>query len=418
MGNTPKNYTSISSCMLCNSKDLTKIFSVRNVFLTGYFPLIDENDPINTPVSITKCSACNNVQAKELVKPELMFKNYWYRSSTTKTMRSHLEDIVKKNYKSDGFLLDIGSNDGTLLEIAENKGMKAYGVEPSDAIKDAPKRFRERTVNSFFGSEECENFFKNKGLKFDLITAISMFYDISDPLKFLNKATDLLKHNGLMLIEVNYAKSFFERKNVDMLGQEHLIYYFIETFSKLTSKAGLFINDAYLTDMNGGNITFLLSKKGHQSERYLYLAQQEKLWLQNFDFQNFEKVVTREFDKFKEKVISISNTSVIKILGASTRGAMIIQMLGLDNNTITSAVDLQKNKVGRRIPGTDIEIEFDADHNEPDYYLVMPYQFKTEIINRYTGFMKRGGGLLFYRPEQELVSYNNKTKEIVHTPII
>ncbi len=413
-----KNYKKITSCMLCNSKDLEKVFSLSNVFLTGYFPLKNENDPINTPVSIVRCKICNNVQAQELVNPELMFKNYWYRSSTTKTMKNHLEDIVDKNIIPGGLLLDIGSNDGTLLEIAEEKGMKAIGVEPSDAIKDTPEHLKEKVINSFFGSNECDLFLKNKGFKFDLITAISMFYDISEPLKFIEKTSDLLNDNGSILIEVNYAKSFFERKNVDMLGQEHLIYYFIDTFSKLINKTSLNVNDAYLTDMNGGNITFLISFRTHQSERYLKLIDEEKLWLKNFDFKSFEKIVNQGFDTFKEKVISISSSNVIKILGASTRGALIIQMLGLDNETISSAVDLQTNKVGRRIPGTKIDIEFDGDHDKPNYYLVMPYQFRKEIIARYTDFMKRGGCLLFYRPNQEIISYDKKAKKIIYTPII
>ena len=169
-------------------------------------------------------------------------------------------------------LLDIGSNDGTLLDIAEQKGMEVWGVEPSDALKDAPFNIKEKTVNTFFGSSECDQFFQKKKVKFDVITAISMFYDVAEPLKFIEKARDLLTPDGLILIEVNYAKSFFERQNVDMLGQEHLIYYFIETFDDLISKANLFINDAYLTDMNGGNITFTISRMDKKSRKYLSLS--------------------------------------------------------------------------------------------------------------------------------------------------
>ena len=140
--------------------------------------------------------------------------------------------------------------------------------------------------------------------------------------------------------------------------------------------------------------------------------------VENFDFDGFEATVMQGFNKFKEKLIQISKTQSVKVLGASTRGAMIIQMLGLNTDIIDSAVDLQKNKVGRRIPGTDIEIEFDADHTAPDYYLVMPYQFRDEIIVRYTNFMKNGGGLLFYRPVQEVISYDNSAKVLKYSPIV
>jgi len=413
-----KNYKNITSCLICNSTSLIKLFSVDEVCLTGYFPIKNENDPIKTPVSLMRCSSCNNIQAQELVNPDLMFRDYWYRSSTTETMKSHLKDIVERIFKPDGVILDIGSNDGTLLDIAEQKGMKVWGIEPSDAIKDAPLNIFEKTVNTFFGSIDCDQFFQQKKIKFDVITAISMFYDVAEPLKFIEKARDLLTPDGLMLIEVNYAKSFFERQNVDMLGQEHLIYYFIETFSDLISQSSLYINDAYLTDMNGGNITFTISQIDKKSERYQFLANEEKSWMSNFDFENFEEIVRNRFLKFKEKLISLSESNTIKVLGASTRGAMIIQMLGLDSRVLTTAVDLQRNKVGRRIPGTDIVIEFDDEHDVPDYYLVMPYQFRTEIINRYLDFMKSGGGLLFYRPSQEIITYDNVSKKIKHTPII
>ena len=413
-----ENYQNITSCLLCRSINLKRIFSVDNVCLTGYFPLKNENNPIKTPVGLVRCTSCNNVQAQELVDPNLMFRDYWYRSSTTETMRDHLKNIVEKIIKPGGVILDIGSNDGTLLDIAEQKGMEVWGVEPSNALKDAPFNIKQKTVNTFFGSIESDRFFRKTEVKFDVITAISMFYDVAEPLKFIEKARDLLTPDGLMLIEVNYAKSFFERQNVDMLGQEHLIYYFIETFDDLISQADLFINDAYLTDMNGGNITFTISRVDKKSERYQVLANEEKSWMSNFNFENFEEIVRNGFDKFKEKVISLSKSNTIKVLGASTRGAMIIQMLRLDSRVITTAVDLQRNKAGRRISGTDIVIEFDGEHDAPDYYLVMPYQFRTEIISRYLDFMKSGGGLLFYRPTQEVIAYDNETNKIKYTPII
>jgi len=412
-----ENYQNITSCFLCCSTNLKKIFSVDEVCLTGYFPLKNENDPIKTPVTLVRCISCNNVQAQELVEPNLMFRDYWYRSSTTGTMKDHLKDIVERIIKPGGVLLDIGSNDGTLLNIAEQEGMEVWGVEPSDALKDAPFNIREKTVNTFFGSTESDHFFQKTEVKFDVITAISMFYDVPEPLKFIEKARDLLTPEGLILIEVNYAKSFFERQNVDMLGQEHLIYYFIETFADLISKANLFVNDAYLTDMNGGNITFTISREDKKSNRYHVLANEEKTWMKTFNFKKFEKVVKNGFDKFQEKLISLSESNTIKVLGASTRGALIIQMLDIDSKIINSAVDLQRNKVGRRIPGTDILIEFDGEHDAPDYYLVMPYQFRNEIISRYIDFMKNGGGLLFYRPTQEVITYDNVSKKIKYTPI-
>ena len=95
-----------------------------------------------------------------------------------------------------------------------------------------------------------------------------MFYDVPEPLSFIEKLRQLLTPEGVIVIEVNYAKSFFERQNVDMLGPEQLIYSFIKTFSNLVNSAGLNVNDAYLTDMNGGNITFTISRSTNETDRY------------------------------------------------------------------------------------------------------------------------------------------------------
>ena len=102
----------------------------------------------------------------------------------------------------------------------------------------------------------------------------------------------------------------------------------------------------------------------------------------------------------------------IKILGASTRGSLITQMLGLDNKIITSAVDLKINKKGRLIPGNNILIEHDPEHLLPNSYLVMPYQFKKEIISRYHIFLIKGGELIFYRHTFSIIKYNKKINKI------
>ena len=87
-------------------------------------------------------------------------------------------------------------------------------------------------------------------------------------------------------------------------------------------------------------------------------------------------------------------------------------MISLNNQIIISAVDLQLNKKGRLIPGTNIAIEYDPEHDIPDCYLVMPYQFKSEIINRYISFIKNGGELIFYRPNFSIISYNNQEEQV------
>jgi SAM-dependent methyltransferase len=407
-----RQYTTIDSCVICEATSLDTIYHAGNMCLTGYFPLSDEPNTLATPITLCICKQCSNIQMREKVNPELMFRDYWYRSSTTNTMKSHLSDLIKPHIKKENFLLDIGCNDGSLMAMAKDFGMNVFGVDPSNAIKDAPVELKDKIINDFFNNEVAELYIK-KNIRFDLITAVSMFYDVPEPVNFLNSISSILNKEGKVLIEVNYAKYFFERKNIDMLGQEHLIYYSIASFEKILDQTDMFLNDAYLTEMNGGNITFILSKNNITFDRLVKLKNEERIWFETYNFYKFQTIVDSEFSNFRNYLVNLkSQCKTIKILGASTRGAFIAQLLNLDSTLIDSAVDLQVNKKNRRMPGTDIQIELDENHEPPNFYLVMPYQFKNEIIKRYNDFMLHGGGLIFYRDKYEVFNYDKNSKKI------
>jgi 2-polyprenyl-3-methyl-5-hydroxy-6-metoxy-1,4-benzoquinol methylase len=284
-----QNISIISKCIICNSNNLSTLFSAENICLTGYFPLANSPDPLATPITLLQCNTCFNVQMRERVNPNLMFKDYWYRSGTTKTMIAHLRKIAVENVTDGALHLDIGCNDGTLMKISEEMGADVYGVEPSSAHEDLPVNYKDKVINDFFNLNSARNILKASKRKFDLVTVISVFYDVEDPLDFLTAIKEIIADTGKIIIEVNYAKSFFDKQNIDMLGQEHLIYYFIKTFSTLCSQAGLYLNDAYLTDMNGGNITFTISKKNFQTKYLIDLAKAEADWFDSYNFNNFNK---------------------------------------------------------------------------------------------------------------------------------
>lgn len=407
-----KSFRNVNNCLLCKSTNLTNIFKANEIALTGLFPKIDEKDPVKTPINLNVCNDCSNLQIAEIVEKGLMFNDYWYRSGTTKSMVNHFENILNtiKNKKDSGTLLDIGCNDCTFLEIANKNGYDGYGVEPSVAYNDRKILDNKKIANDFFPTEKNWSLDVNK---FDIITAISMFYDVEDPYKFLSECKKRLNENGLLLIEVNYAKLFLERKNVDMLGQEHLIFYFIKTFQETIKKAGFYLNDAELNEMNGGNIVFMCGDEDYQSDRLLKLIHDEEKFIQNFDFLNFQKNVDYDFNKLKNKIEKINkNKKNLKIYGASTRGAFICQYLKLSNEHFDCAVDIQLNKDGRRIPGTNIKIEMEKDTEVPDTYLILPYQFLDEFIKKNFQFLENGGTFLCFRPSNIEISMNKQGKII------
>jgi len=399
------NYKNISKCLLCKSESLSPVFSAENIALTGFFPNLDELDRLKTPITLMKCEDCSNIQMKELVNKDQMFQDYWYRSGTTKSMKNHFEYIadIFGNFK-DKSVLDIGCNDCTFLQILEKRGAyDLWGFEPSVAFADR-KIQSKKIINDFFPPIKSV-----KMPTFDYIFAISMFYDVERPIEFLKKCKEHMHEKSSLVIEVNYAKLFFERGNVDMLGQEHLIYYSIDTFKKICESSGLYLNDFYINDMNGGNIIFICNLFEDESSRLADdLVKEEVEFFENFDFQNFQLKIDSDFQKLLKKINQIKESNKnIKIYGASTRGAFIAQYLGLDNKLIDSAVDVQENKNNKRIPGTNIRIEMENVCTPPDYYLIFPYQFLDEFIEKNITYLEAGGKFITFRPFFEEISMKN-----------
>tara|TARA_B100000242_G_C43052908_1_gene492044 strand:+ start:422 stop:1675 length:1254 start_codon:yes stop_codon:yes gene_type:complete len=392
------NYRICKNCFLCNSSNLTRVFKTNEIALTGVFPLSHEKDPIKTPITLNICNDCNNLQMEEVVNKELMFQDYWYRSGTTNSMKNHFNYLLSEigEFNLGDSIFDIGCNDCTFLEIARKKGFDVYGVEPSVAFADRTIEDDSRIANDFFPTEKDWTLSKDK---FNFITAISMFYDVREPLVFLSECKSRLETDGKLIIEVNYAKTFLERENVDMLGQEHLIYYFINTFETTLNNAGLNLNDAFKNEMNGGNIVFICSENKNKTDRLISLSKEEDDYLQGFIPEKFQPNVDHNFNRLTNKIIELlNNGKKLKIYGASTRGAFISQYLNLSKEHFISAVDVQLNKDGRRIPGTNIQIEMEDRAEIPDVYLVLPYQFLDEFIKKNHSFLKNGGSFLCFRP--------------------
>ena len=402
-----QTYRELSKCVICNNNSFTRVFKANDIALTGVFPSGVNKKNIYTPLTLQICNNCSNLQMVEAVNKELMFSDYWYRSGTTGSMTVHFKmilDLIKEKTNGNK-ILDIGCNDCTFLKLAQDRGLDPYGFEPSSAYEDRIIQSHSRIQNDFFPPI---NKWALKEDKFDVITALSMFYDVEKPQAFLNLCESKLTDNGTLIIEVNYAKSFLERKNIDMLGQEHLIYYFLSTFQALLKDTNLFLNHAATNEMNGGNVMLFCSKKDHCSAELENLLKEEKVFIDNFDFKGFQANVDNDLNELKIKIEALtSENKILKLYGASTRGSFLVQYLEFNENHFISAVDIQENKNKLYLPGTAIQIEMEDVAEEPDYYLILPYQFLDEFLRKNVEFMKRGGKFITYRPNKSIYHYSD-----------
>ncbi len=343
-------------------------------------------------------------------------ENYGYRSGLNSSMVRHLQGITtildqQQPTSAGDVVLDIGSNDGTLLASYDNRGQTFIGMDPT-ATKFAPfYPPHVRAVPDFFSVEVYRRLM---GLRrASIVTSIAMIYDLEQPLAFMQAVASILAPNGLWYAEQSYLPAMLDRCAYDTICHEHLEYYGLTQLQWMADRADLQIVDATENDTNGGSLAITLAHRGssHQVNRVAVdnLLQQEAL----------RQLTTPEaFMVFQNDVAlhRLALPGFIRLLraqgkivvgyGASTKGNVLLQACGLTVEDIPCIADVNPDKYGCVTPGTHIPIVSEAQAHalHPDYLLVMPWHFREHIIQREQAFLDRGGRLIFPLPTIDVVS--------------
>ena len=363
----------------------------------------------------TDANACGLLQMKHSVPPEILYAAYWYRSGTNNTMREHLKGIAAQAMqlldKLDARVLDIGCNDGTLLKNYPASFIK-YGVDPSDVAQEVTGE-NLQVVQDIFPSEQLTKMLG--GEKLDIITSIAMFYDLEDPVAFCRNIKTFLSPDGIWVFEMSYMPQMLALNSYDTICHEHLEYYSLTVIEKILSLAGLQVFDVSFNDINGGSIrclaTHVENSKYHNtdSEQGLdkILKQELTLGLEtDAPYLAFQKRIDKEKEVLHDLLTDLRQQGKrIHIYGASTKGNTILQFCGIDHTLVECASERNPDKFGAMTLGTNIPIVSEADSRAmlPDYYLVLPWHFKAEFIEREKEMLNRGVGFIFPLPTIEIV---------------
>ena len=401
----------IKNCRSCKSKFLIKIYTLGRQSLTGIFPSKKNAKISKGDLSMVICNKCKLLQLEHNFDANEMYgSNYGYMSSLNKSMISHLKLKalgLKKRYrlKSNMKILDIGSNDGTFLSFFNNK-YDLFGCDPT--ISKFSKYYRKdiNQIPSFFSSK----LFENK--KFDLISSISMFYDLPDPLTFAKEIYSILNSNGVWHIELSYMPMMIKNRSYDTICHEHLEYYSLKSLKYLLDKANLKIINLSFNQINGGSIELDITKKKSKLKECKHLIN----WVLDSERLNKYNEIEKHKIFFKEcqnhktllkKLLLTLKKQNKKILGygASTKGNVLLQYCNIDSKILNYIAEVNKFKFNKFTPGSNIKIisEKEAKRRKPDYLLVLPWHFKDHIIKKEQNFLKNGGKMIFPLPDIEII---------------
>lgn len=429
--------TEIKKCRICGNTDLQVIMDLGEQELSGKFPKLNESDPPKSPLILVKCNtsknsnACGLVQLKHSSEPDQMYVGgYGYLSGMNQTMTNHLKEIAQGLEKlvklSPGdLILDIGSNDGTLLKSYSAQGVKRLGVDPGGKQYQQYYPLDITLITDFFPSEAMHTLYPNRKAK--IITSIAMFYDLENPMAFVQDIKNYLHKDGVWLLEQSYLPSMMEANAFDTICHEHLEYYALKQIEWMLNKNDLKIIDVGVNYINGGSFKVCVAHKGstYTPNKNLISALKKREESMLLDTIYPYKEFTHRVEDIKSKLTNFlkkekQQGAVIYAYGASTKGNVLLNYFKLDNSIITAAADRNEKKWGCMTPGTHIPIvsEKYARNAIPDYFLVLPWHFRDEFIEREIDYLKQGGSFIFPLPSVLRVSWNHKDKKVVYNEIL
>lgn len=391
----------MTTCMACHGP-LHEIVDLGQHRVSDFTPT-DTTTPAY-PLRVLGCRQCTLVQLDPEGRApigELYHDRYSFKSGISPAISADLKDIVDTALRMrplPASWLDIASNDGTLLSHVP-AGVYRVGVDPLAQFAAEAREHADEIHVEFFQPGRFAT------QSFDVITSISMFYDIPDPARFCRDVAQLLTADGLWIVQQNYLPSMLNNNSIDNISHEHLAYYSITSLTPLLAAAGLEIVDVTLNPVNGGCFRTVIAHRGtYQVRPSVAALTAAEAYTRGWD--DFLDSVNAQIQRLRSFVTNVrAGGGEVAVYGASIRGGTIWQLAGLAYPDIAYVVDRNPAKVGTWMTsiGAPVVSEEDGRARSPRIMLVGPWWFRELFVQRESAYLNGGGALVFPLPEFEIV---------------
>jgi hypothetical protein len=365
------------------------------------------------PLRVAFCNNCGLIQLLDVVDKEEMFDEYAFLTATASTSLSHFEEYAREMIRRFGMtstdlVVDIGSNDGTLLKSFKRHGLNVLGVEPAHNLARQSISEGIPTINEYFGPTTVAQIGQHNAR---LISANNVVSHVSDLNGFMKSVADSLGPNGLFTFEVPWVVDVFRHYNFDIVYHEHLSYFGFKPLSVLLEKHGLELIDIeYFPQIHGGSLRGIVAHAQafpKQSDDILRTFREEE---KGADFNALQRFATRVHDIRTKLVAMLQDLKAeghrIVGYGAPAKATILLNYCRIDRSILDFVSDNTPLKQGKFIPGVRIPIvnpeEFHKEY--PDYALLLAWNFKDEILQKEKSYLKSGGKFIIPFPEPQMIS--------------
>lgn len=413
-----KNIKQIIKCRICKSTQLYKFLDlgsmpIPNGFLTE--ELLEKREQ-KYELACIFCENCGLVHLTNVVNPDIMFKNYVYIPSTARNMMNNFNNLAsyavnQYKLKDSSLVIDIGSNDGSLLTFFKSYGVRILGIDPAENLAKIAELKGVPTVAKLFNSRVAQSVAKRYGGA-DVITATNVIAHIDDLHEMFKGVSALLSKDGVFITEFPYLLDLIQKNQFDTIYHEHLSYYSIKPWKVLLDEFGFEIIDAQRLPIHGGSIRLIhrkkKSKKGSSSRMINTLMElEEKQGL--YERKTYDDFSTRVSDlkielndllrglkKDKKRIVGY---------GAAAKGNVLTNIFDIGTDVLDYIVDSTPYKQGLYTPGKHIPVHAESKLVEdmPDYTLILAWNFADEIMDKQKEYKKKGGKFIIPIPRPKIV---------------
>ena len=411
-----KSYYHRSNCRLCGGSKLTSILKFKSTPPANSF-ITKEKIGIKQscfPLELFFCNHCTHVQLLDVVDPTELFENYVYVSGTSQVFVNHFEKYVEyilTNFpqKIGSLVIDIGSNDGTLLKIFKQKGIDVLGIDPAKKIAEEASQNGIETIPAFFNLELSEYIKQNYG-KASIITANNVFAHIDDLTSFVNAVSNVLDIEGIFVFEVSYLVDVIEKTLFDMTYHEHLSYHSVKPLIDFFKKNEMELIDVIRVNTHGGSIRGVVKQKNSSYKIKKTVGElcelERKLKLDKIEtYKKFEKQIETKKQELQQLLLRLKNENKrIAGYGAPAKLTTLLYHFDIDNKVIDFIVEDNPLKQGKFSPGMNIPILTPEEiyNKKPDYLIILAWNFAESIIEKHHSYLKNGGHFIIPLPNLEV----------------